>query len=62
MTFWTRIRSIWAKHDEQLATNELKREFAEAEGPPVPHTGGALFDEPLQPQAIDDVPGDDEVR
>ena len=62
MTFWERIRSMWASHDERLAIHELKRERADAEGLPVPHAGGALFDESLHPEPIDDVPGDDLPR
>ena len=54
---WQRIRSLWSRRDEKLAERELRRESAEAEGPPVPHTGGALFDEPFQP--TESVPGDD---
>lgn len=60
--FWNRLKSMWAERNDRLAVHELRREAAEAEGPPVPHTGGALFDEPLQPQPIDEVPGDDLPR
>jgi hypothetical protein len=56
--FWDRIRTLWSRHDANLADRELHREAAEAEGPPVPHTGGALFDEPFQP--TETVPGDDD--
>jgi hypothetical protein len=59
MAFWQRIRSMWAAHEQHLAINELKREVAEAGATPLPHTGGALFDEPLHPQPIEEVPGDD---
>jgi len=54
---WERIKRLWSGHDEKLAERELRRESAEGEGPPVPHTGGALFDEPFQP--TETVPGDD---
>lgn len=54
--FWQRIRSLWARHDQQLADRELRRGLAE-EGLGVPHTGGALFDEPFQP--TESVPRDD---
>lgn len=57
--FWSRLREKWAARDQRLAVNELRREAAEATAPSVPHTGGALFDEPLRPQPIDEVPGDD---
>jgi hypothetical protein len=57
--FWRRLKEKWSERNDRLATHELRRESAEAEGPSVPHTGGALFDEPLQPTAIDEVPGDD---
>jgi hypothetical protein len=59
MSFWQRIRSKWTARDQRLAINELRRETAEAGATPLPHTGGALFDEPLRPQAIEEVPGDD---
>ncbi|MGH2971085.1 MAG: hypothetical protein ACRDNM_00675 [Gaiellaceae bacterium] len=54
---WNRIRKLWSGRDDRLAERELRREAAEGEGPPVPHTGGALFDEPFQ--ATESVPGDD---
>jgi hypothetical protein len=57
--FWRRLREKWAARDQRLAVNELRREAAEESAPAVPHTGGALFDEPLQPQPIEEVPGDD---
>ena len=60
--FWNRLKSMWGKRNDRLAVQELRRESAAAEGPGVPHTGGALFDEALQPQPVDEVPGDDLQR
>ncbi|HEY2072919.1 MAG TPA: hypothetical protein VGG88_05040 [Gaiellaceae bacterium] len=54
---WDRIRKLWSGHDEKLADRELRRESAQAGAPGVPHTGGALFDEPFEP--TESVPGDD---
>lgn len=54
---WNRLRRLWGARDERLAERELRREAAESGGPAVPHTGGALFDEPFQP--TEPVPGDD---
>ncbi|HEY2556621.1 MAG TPA: hypothetical protein VGI08_05905 [Diaminobutyricibacter sp.] len=47
--FWERIRKLWSGHDAKLADRELRRELAEQGAPGVPHTGGALFDEPFEP-------------
>lgn len=52
-----RIRRLFSARNERLAERELRREAAEGEGIPVPHTGGALFDEPFQP--TESIPGDD---
>jgi len=54
---WKRLKQMWAGHEQQVATRELRREAADAEGLPAPHTGGALYDEPFEPR--ESVPGDD---
>ena len=55
--FWKRLKQMWEEHEQKVATEELRREAADAEGRPAPHTGGALFDEPFEPTV--NVPGDD---
>ena len=54
---WSRLKSLLGRRDRELAERELRRGAAEAEGPRVPRTGGALFDEPFVP--TESIPGDD---
>jgi hypothetical protein len=54
--FWKRLKQKWARHEQEVAERELRREAAEPRGS-VPHTGGALYDEPFQ--STETVPGDD---
>jgi hypothetical protein len=56
VTVWRRLRQLWRANDERLAERELRREAVEPQGS-IPHTGGALYDEPFE--RTETVPGDD---